>query len=77
MSCPPLGAAALLADAGDDQSVASDAKMMLSAQLVAKLLQFFVFEFEQLVALGAVKVVVLRIAVVVLVDGAAVEHEFA
>ena len=68
MAGAPFGTDAVATDAGDYQPVARDAELVLAAELVAKLLQLFVFEFEQLVALGAVKVIVLRIAIVVLID---------
>ena len=77
MARAALGAGAVGADAGDDEAVAGDAKLMLAAELVAQLLQLLVLELEELVALGAVEVVVLGVAVVVLIDGAAVEDEFA
>jgi hypothetical protein len=72
-----LGADAVFADAGDDEAMARDTKAVLAAKVVAKLLELFVLELEQLVALGAVEMVVLRVAVVVLIDRTAVEDELA
>ena len=53
-----------------------DAEAMLLGEFVAQRLQFFVLKFKELVALGTVKVVVLGIAIVVLIDRAAIEYEF-
>ena len=50
---------------------------MLPAELVAHLHQFGAGEFQQLVALGAMEMIVLRIAVIVLIDRPAVEREAA
>ena len=72
-----FGADAVAADAGDDQAVTGDAELVLAAKLVAQFLQLLVFKFEQLIALGAMEVVVLRITVVVLVNRPAVKDEFA
>jgi len=50
---------------------------MLAAQLVAKLLQFFILEFEQPIALGAMKMIVLRISIIMLIHRPAIKHELA
>ena len=67
-------AAAVVADAGDDQAVAGDAEVVLLGYGVADVRQFFAAEFDQLVAHLAVEMVVLRVAVVVLVNGPAAER---
>ncbi len=72
-----LGLAALLADAGDDQAVAGDAKLVLAGHLVAQFDEVFVLELQQPVALGAMEMIVLGIAVIVLINGTAVEDELA
>ncbi len=71
------GAGTFFADARDDQAVARHAEAVLAGHFVAQLDQLFVLEFEEPVALRAVEVVVLGIAVVVLIDGPAVEDELA
>ena len=70
-------AAAVVADAGDDEAVAGDAEVVFAGDGVAERLQFFAAELDELVADLAVKVVVLRVAVVVFVDGPATERHFA
>ena len=55
----------------------SDAEVVFAADGVAEGLELFAAEFDELVADLAVEVVVLRVAVVVLVDGAAAERHFA
>lgn len=77
MSRAALGPAALFANAADDEPVAGDAEMMLVGDLIAKLDELFVLELEQPITLGAVEMIVLRIAVVVFINGAAVEDKFA
>ncbi len=70
-------AAAVVADAGDDEAVAGDAEVVFAADGVAEGLQFFAAELDELVADLAVEVVVLRVAVVVFVDGSAAEGHLA
>jgi hypothetical protein len=72
-----LDHAAVLADPGDDQAVTENAKPMTLGDGVAQLQKLVALEFEQLTTLLAVQMVVLRIAVVVLVYGSAIELEFA
>ena len=67
-------AAAVVANAGDDEAVARNAEVVFLGDGVAEDLQFFAAELDELVADLAVEVVVLRIAVVVLVDGSAAER---
>ena len=69
-------AAAVVANAADDQAVAGDAEAVLASDFIAQLEQLVILELEELVALRAVEVVVLGIAVVVLIDAAAVKDEF-
>jgi len=76
MPSPPLRTHAVTADTRNDQSVAGNAELVLTAELVTKLLQLLVLKFKQLVALRAMEVIVLRIAVIVLIDRAAIENEF-
>src|SRR5262245_47074598 len=66
-------AAALVADAGDNQPVTGDAKVVLAGYGVTDFLQFVARKFDQLVAHLTIQMVVLRIAVVVLVNGPATE----
>jgi hypothetical protein len=73
----PLGPRTVLADAIDDQSVAGDAEVVLAGDLIPQGDQSLVLELQQAVALGAMEMVVLRIAVIVLVDGPPVEHKLA
>jgi hypothetical protein len=70
------GGAALGADAGDDQAMARHAELMLSSYGLAQPQQLIAGEFEQLVALGALEMIVLRIAVIVFVHGPAAENHF-
>lgn len=65
--------AAFLADAGDDQAVPRHAEAVFAADGVADPLQFVALKLDERVAHRAVQMVVLRVAVVVLVDGAAAE----
>lgn len=71
------GAAAIVADAEDDEAVAVDAELVFAGHRIANLPNLVAVKFDQFVALLAVQVIVLRIAVVVLVDGTAVERHFA
>src|ERR1700752_2243365 len=57
--------------ARDDQPVASDAEIVLAGHRVADYLQLFARKFDKLVAHLAVQMVVLRVAVVMLVNGQA------
>ena len=66
--------AAVAADAGDDEPVAGDAEIVLSRHGIAKIGERFAAEFDQLVANLAVQMVMLRITVVVLVNGPAAER---
>lgn len=77
MPCPAPRAGALFANARDDQPVASDAEAMFAGHFVAQFDELLVLEFEQPVALRAVEMVVLRVAVVVFIDGSTVEDELA
>lgn len=70
-----LAAAALVADALENQAVAADAKTMLAGNLFAKPYQFVRLEFCQLAAFDAVEMVVLGVAIVVFVNAATVEFE--
>ena len=72
-----FGADAVAADAGNDQTMTGNTELVLAAELVAKLLELLVLKFEQFVALGAMEVIVLRIAVVMLIDRAAIEDKLA
>ena len=69
--------AAFGADAADDQAVAADAEVVLAANGVADLGDFFAVELDQLVAPFAVQMIVLGVAVVVLVNVAAGENHVA
>jgi len=71
----PLGPGTVLADAVDNQAVAGDAEVVLAGNFVPQGDESLVLELQQPVALGAMEVVVLWIAVVMLIDGASVEHE--
>jgi len=61
------------ADAADDQAMAAHAKAMRSGHGVADLDDLIAVELEQLLALLAVEMIVLRIAVVMLIDSPPVE----
>lgn len=63
--------AAFLADAGDDQAMPRHAEAVFAADGVADALQFVALKLDERVAHRAVEMVVLRVAVVVLVDGPA------
>lgn len=71
------GFGAGFANAVDDQAMAGDAETMVAGDLIAEGDQFRALELEQLVALSAVEMVVLGIAIIVLVDTTAIEHELA
>ena len=68
---------ALGTNARDDEPMASGTKAMLEADRLAKSSDFVIAEFDHLVALGTVKVVVRRVAVVVLVCASVGEPELA
>ncbi len=70
LSPPPR---ALTADAADDHPVGFDAKAVQGGHLVTDFDQFVALKFQQFSAPRAVQVVVLGVAVIVVVDGAAVE----
>src|SRR3954452_19891 len=70
-------AAAVVAYAGDDQAVAGDAEIVFLGDGIAERLQFFAAELDELIADLTVEVVVLRVTVVVFVDGPAAEGHFA
>ena len=65
------------ADARDDQPVAGDVKAVLLGHAIAQRNQLVALELDQLVATLAVEMIVLGIAVVVLVDGPAIQLELA
>jgi len=58
----------LAADAGDDQAVPGDEEPVLAGHGITNLLQLLAVEFDQLVALLAMQVVMLRVAIVMLKD---------
>jgi hypothetical protein len=60
----------------DDQTVTSDAEFLFLGHAVAQFDEIVALEFEQPMALLAVEMVVLGIAVVVFVNGPAVQFEF-
>jgi hypothetical protein len=72
-----LGHPAVVADAGDDQAVPSDAELVLAGHRVANVGDRVALEFDQLVAARAVQVIVLGVAVVVLVNRAAAKRHLA
>jgi len=57
------------ADSGDDEAVTGDAEAVFAGDCIADSAEVGALEFDELIADRAVQVVVLRIAVVVLVDG--------
>jgi hypothetical protein len=65
--------AAVVAGASDDQAMAAGAEFVLGRDRVAELLQLLALKLDELVADLAVEVVVLRVAVVPLVDAATLE----
>jgi hypothetical protein len=67
-------AAAVVADAVDDEPVTSDAKVMLASNGIAEFLQLVAAKLDELVADLAIEVVVLRITIVVLVHGTATKR---
>ena len=71
-----LGQAAVVADARDDQAMAGHLKSLLPGYLISQLEQFVALEFDQPLTLGAVEVIVLRVTVIVFVDGTTVQLEF-
>ena len=60
--------AAILADSGNDQPMARDAKTMFSSDLLTQFKKLVAAKLNQFVAFLAVKVVVLRVPVIVLVN---------
>ena len=67
-------AAAVAADAGDDEAVAGDAEVVFTGDGIAECGELFAREFDELVAHLAVEVVVLRVAVIVLVHSPVAER---
>jgi len=74
---PLLRQPALQTHPANDQSVRVDAELVFPGDGFAKLQQLVALEFDQLVAFGAVQVVVLRVAIVVFIHGTAVERHLA
>ena len=74
MARPAAIRAAVHAQAADDKAVALSAELMEGSDGVEDLPQVSTRELDQRLAAGAVEVIVLRVAVVVLVDGPAAEH---
>lgn len=72
-----LGLGAFFAGAVDDQAVSCGAEAVLTSRGLENGEQLGAGELEQPVALGTVEVVVGGVAVVVLIDGPAVENELA
>lgn len=68
---------AVLADAADDQSMSRYAEALFAGDTVAQFDQFIALKLKELVAVDTVHVIVLRIAIIVFVNGATVEHEAA
>lgn len=65
---PLFCGAAARADAADDQPVAGHAELVFAGNGFAEFEQFVAGEFDQLVAFGAMQVIVLGVAVIVFVD---------
>lgn len=67
------GAAAFFANAGNDQSMAGHSERMLSTDRFAELLKFAALKLDQLITHRAMQMVMLRIAIIVLINGPATE----
>ena len=65
----------VMADTIDDQPVRSHTELMLPSHFVPHGNQGIILKFQQSIALGAVKVVVLGIAVIMFINGPAVERK--
>ena len=68
-------AAAIVADTLNNQPVAANPEAMFTGDLLPQLGQLLGLELEQIMALDAVKVIVLGVAIIVFVDAAAVEFK--
>ena len=74
---PRLRQSAIQTDAAHDKAVVRHAELVFAGHGFAQCNQLVALEFDQLVAPGAVQVIVLGVTVVVFVDGAAVERHLA
>ena len=72
-----LGPIAVSADSADDQAMARDAKLMIASDQLPEVHQFVALEFNQLLAMRAIQVIMFRIAIIVFVDGSSGKFKLA